>query len=133
MTPEQIETLKQELINTEERNESLCESAYMAYLENDHEAHDRLSADARSARILADTLRAALALAEERQAMEGWEATAACYTKDDCLVHQPRSSYWAVKSYPTWNYMTNESGELMKFDTAAQAIAAANAAMKAGE
>jgi hypothetical protein len=134
MTDEQIETLKT-LMNRVERE--IIAEQYSAEIQarKDHHAgskHHNQNAIKRGTE--ADALRAALALAEQARAMEGWEAVT--YLRGDTIATRQGDGQWYIEDETRFQYLGYEgvwagfeSREV--FADKESAIAAANAAMKA--
>jgi hypothetical protein len=132
MTPEQIETLRK--MADEQERDARCKRNYAA--EPRVREKPRLLNEADKHADQADTLRSALALAEQARAMEGWEAVT--YLRGDTIATRQGDGQWYIEDETRFQYLGYEgvwagfeSREV--FADKESAITAANAAMKAGE
>jgi hypothetical protein len=83
----------------------------------------------------ADALRSSLALAEQARAMEGWNPIDG-YRKGRVRVSMNNDGLWMVDDFPKFvgkdGEWTADLNQTAQFEELHEAIAAANAAMKAG-
>jgi hypothetical protein len=136
MDREQIETLKK-MADADDRCAKQCGECANEFAQlGNPRAAETWGRKADEARVRAATLRAAIALAEERAALEGWEPVT--YLRSSIIVTRQGDGQWYVEDETEFRYLSYggvwsgfESREV--FADESQAIAAANKAIGGGK